>query len=51
MLIIKTDNEYSLQGMTIDDLKSLHSMIKGAGLLDRRHWEHIKNDIKNITEQ
>ena len=48
MQLIKTDKEYCLQGMTGDDLRSLGALIDSASLVERRHWNHTKDEIKKL---
>lgn len=39
---------YCLSDMDDDDLRSLLSMINGTGLVERRHWNHIKRELETL---
>ena len=41
---------YGIVNMSEDDLRSLLTMIKGACLLERRHWNGIKQKIEKMIE-
>ena len=39
---------YCLSDMDGEDLRSLLTMINGTGLVERRHWNHIKRELETI---
>ena len=51
MRIRKLINHFVLEGMTKDDMRYLLNMIKGAGLMERRHFENVKQQIIKETER
>lgn len=41
---------YCLNFMGEDDLRSLREMIKGAGLVERRHWNRTLTELNEILK-
>lgn len=50
MLITQENGEYSLFGMTEDELRSMLAMIKSACLEERRVFNRVKGQIEKILE-
>ena len=41
---------FRLDNMSEDDLRSLREMIKGAGLVERRHWYRTLTELNEILK-
>lgn len=50
MKVQRLSTGFRLDNMSEDDLRSLREMIKGAGLVERRHWNRTLTELNEILK-
>lgn len=50
MKVQRLSTGFRLDEMNEDDLRSLREMIKGAGLVERRHWNRTLTELNEILK-
>ena len=51
MLVVTTDRGFRLDYMDEDDLRSLRSLIKTAGLVESRRWQLVLEEINVLLKE
>ena len=51
MKVQKTDSQYSLVGMSDDDLLPLRELIKSSCLPEKRNWQGILSQINEYADK